>query len=185
MPNLTTIAKWAETLGISRQQGYAAVERCDIPVKDGKVDQDYATHLYNTGTRKRANHQRPAAPAGSALPSGGAGEGGAASSAKVPGYESSRARREAAEAQLAEIKLGEMGGKFLLKQDVENQAFGIARALRDGLMNCARRIAADVAGLSTAEECEEVIERELSSLLGNLAHSLKADLGVDVAEAVQ
>lgn len=182
MPNLTTIAKWAESLGISRQQGYVAIERCQIPVTDGKVDQEYATHLYTTGTRKRANAQRLA---DGSPPVGGAEGGGAEKPTKVPGYDSSRARREAAEAEKAEIQLAEMAGKFLLKQDVENQLFEIARALRDGLMNCARRIAADVAGRATAEECEDVIERELNALLENMAHSLQVDVGVDIAEAVE
>jgi hypothetical protein len=103
----------------------------------------------------------------------------------VPGYESSRARREAAEAEAAEIKLAEMAGKFLLKTDVEASTFEVARGLRDGLSNCARRIAAEVAALETPEACEAVVERELQALLESMAHGLKSDLGIDVGEAVQ
>jgi hypothetical protein len=44
-------------------------------------------------------------------------------------------------------------------------------------MNCALRIAADVAGLSSADECEAVIEREHRALLENMSHSLANKLG--------
>lgn len=177
MPNLTTIAKWAATLGISRQQGYEAIKRCQIPVQDGKVDVDYATHLYHANTRKRAG-----GPASSALPAGAApGPAGAEDvhePKKIPGYETSRARREAAEAHIAEMKEAELQGKFLVKADVSRELFEVARGLRDGLANCARRIAADVAPLTTAEECEAVIEREHRALLTSMTSAFRAMAGV-------
>ena len=49
----------------------------------------------------------------------------------------------------------------------------------------ARRIAAEVASLTTTEACEEVIDREITALLGSMSQSLRADLNVDVDEAVQ
>jgi hypothetical protein len=172
---MTTIAEWSKTLSISRQQGYEAIKRCEIPVTDGKVDPEYATHLYNRHTRKRAHGQRPDSLA-AAGPSAGAG--GPEPVAKIPGYETSRARREAAEATTAEIKLADLAGTFLVKAAVDSAVFEIARALRDGLMNCARRIAADVAPLTTAEECEAVIDREHRVLLESMAHSLGEKLKV-------
>ena len=183
--NLTTIAEWAKLQGISRQSAYDAVTRCGIPVTDGKVDPEYATLLYKKYTRPRANGQRADPLASGAPPSTPAGTGGPESVAKVPGYDTSRARREAAEAAAAEIKLAEMTGQFLLKSDVDSVAFEAARALRDGLMNCARRIAADVAPLRTAEECEEVIEREHRALLASLAHTFAERLKVQVEEGTE
>ncbi|MGB9110552.1 MAG: hypothetical protein WCC39_17835 [Telluria sp.] len=189
MPNLTTIAEWAETVGISRQSGYEAVKRCEIPVTDGKVDSEYATHLYRKNTRQRANGNRPDPSAGTAQPAGAAGSGGAGGaepkSGKTPGYDSSRARREAAEAELAELKLAEQAGKFLLRSDVDSCVFEVARAMRDGLMNCARRIAADVAPLTTADECEVVIDREVRILLESLAHAFDEKLGVQLEEITE
>jgi len=183
MPNLTTIAEWAATIPISRQSAYDAVKRCEIPVTDGKVDADYATLLYQKNTRQRANGNKPAPLANgvsSSSATGAGGTGGAEPQAKVPGYDSSRARREAAEAAQAEIKLAEMAGQFLVKSDVDSVVFEAARALRDGLMNCARRIAADVAPLRTAEECEEVIDREHRALLESLAHTFGERLDVQL-----
>lgn len=185
MPNLTTIAAWAETLGISRQSGYDAVKRCEIPVTDGKVDVEYATILYQRHTRQRANGNRPAPLASGAEPNAAAGAGGAGGTeppARVPGYETSRARREAAEATVAEIKLAEMAGQYLVKSDVDSVVFEVARALRDGLMNCARRIAADVAPLTTADECEAIIDREHRTLLESMAHTFDEKLGVQLED---
>ena len=180
--NLTTVAEWAKLQGISRQSAYDAVTRCSIPVADGKVDPEYATHLYKKHTRPRVNGQRPDPLANGAQPSTPAGTGGPESVAKVPGYDTSRARREAAEAAAAEIKLAEMSGQFLLKDDVDSAVFEAARSLRDGLLNCARRIAADVAPLRTAEECEEVIEREHRILLESMAHTFNERLDVQLEE---
>lgn len=180
MPNQTKIAKWAESLGISRQQGYAAVKRCAIPVTDGCVDTEYATHLYQRNTRGRANGKRPDVLATPSAPA----PGGAESEGRIPNYDSSRARREAAEAHLAEMKEAEMAGRYLVKTDVDAAVFEIARAIRDGLTNCARRIAADVSALSTAEECEVVIDREHRLLLKSMAHTLASRLNVGAEGAI-
>ena len=188
MPILTSIADWAKLIGISRQSAYEAVERCGIPVTDKKVDPDYATHLYQKHTRQRANGTRPAPLANEAQPDAAAGAGGMGGkepkSPGIPGYDSSRARREAAEATIAEIKLAEQAGKFLVKADVDAAVFEVARALRDGLTNCARRIAADVAPLVSPDECEAVIDREHRELLASLAHAFGKKLAVQLEGAV-
>jgi len=188
MPNLTTIAEWATSLGISRQSAYDAVKRCEIPVTDGKVDTEYATHLYRRNTRQRANGNRPDPLANGVPPSSAAGAGGAGGvepAAKIPGYNSSRARREAAEATVAEFKLAELAGQFLVKSDVDSAVFEAARALRDGLMNCARRIAADVAPLASADACEAIIDREHRALLESLVHTFDEKLAVQVQDAIE
>lgn len=176
MANLTSVAKWAESLGISRQQGYAAVKRCEIALTDGMVDAEYASILYHRHTRPRANGKRGAAPlAALMLTDNGAEQIG------IPNYDESRAKREAAEASIAEMKEAEMRGKYLLKTEVDSAIFEIARALRDGLNNCARRIAADVAGLASADDCEAVIDREHRALLESMTHRITTKLGASDA----
>lgn len=177
MPNLTTIAKWAESMGISRQQGYAAVKRCEIPVTDGQVDTEFATMLYKRHTRARAGSNPGKNGAFPAAPNGEDPAGAAAG-----GYETSRARREKAEAEIAEIKLAELSGKYLLKADVDAAVFEIVRALRDGMTNCGRRIASEVAGLADAGACEEVIDREHRQMLENMAHAFSVQAGVSLEE---
>jgi hypothetical protein len=180
MPNLTKIADWAASMGISRQQGYEAVKRCSIPVENGKLDPDVAGVLYQKHTRARANGKNAPFPAGA---DGGPGaDAPAGAKAKPAGYDTSRARREEAEAKISEMKLAEMQGKYLLKDDVAAVVFEIARALRDGLTNSARRIAADVAALTTGAECEAVVEREHRALLESMNHSLSAKLQLVVNE---
>jgi hypothetical protein len=174
MPNLTKIAAWAETIGISRQSAYDAVKRCAIPVEDGKIDPDVANVLYAKHTRARANAKNAAFPAGAGEKNGA--ETPAAAPKKVAGYDTSRAVREEAEARISQMKLAEMEGKYLLKTEVADAVFEITRALRDGLTNCARRIAADVAAFSTADECEAVIEREHRALLESMNHGLASQL---------
>lgn len=182
MANLTSVAKWAETLGISRQQGYAAVKRCSITVTDGMVDSEYASILYHRHTRPRANGKRVSAPAAPA--SAPAAAAGTDDHGSIPNYDESRAKREAAEASIAEMKEAEMRGKYLQKTEVDTAVFEIARAMRDGLTNCARRIAADVAALTSAEDCEVVIDREHRALLESMVHRITTRLGAStVTEA--
>ena len=178
MPNLTTIAKWAESIGISRQQGYAAVKRCEIPVTDGQVDTEYATILYERHTRPRANGKRPTPLEKASLPQRER-EG---ATARVPSYDASRARQAAADASMAEMKEAEVRGKYLLKADVEAAIYQAARGLRDGLMNCSRRIGADVAVLSDADACEALITREHRALLESMQHMLASSLALEPTE---
>jgi hypothetical protein len=185
MPNLISVAAWAKTLGISRQSAHPHVKRLGIPIVDGKIDADYATALYKKNTRQRVNENKHPPPDGKAPASGAAdrvGIGGGDAPDEVPAYDVSRARREAAEATKAEIEAAKLADTFLDKADVDACMFEVARAMRDGLMNCARRIAADVASLTTADECEAVIETEHRTLLESMAHTLAEKLGVKLDE---
>ena len=80
-------------------------------------------------------------------------------------HQVARTRREIAEANIAEIKEAELKGRYIEKTAVDRAVFEAARGLRDGLTNCSRRMAAEVAALSTPNECEIVIAKELRHLL--------------------
>lgn len=77
-----------------------------------------------------------------------------------PGYNAFRAKREKADAQIAEMTAAKMAGELVLREDVARGMFEVARELRDRLTSCASRVAAEVASLATAEACQQVIERE-------------------------
>jgi len=182
---MITVAAWARTLGISRQSAAEAVARCGIPVVDKKIDADKATALYKKNTRQRVNENKHPVSGAPAPAARGAGARARARheadpSDDVPAYDHSRARREAAEATKAEIEAAEAADMYLEKADVDSCMFEVARALRDGLTNCARRIAADVSALATADECEAVIEREHRTLLETMAHTLAEKLAVQM-----
>jgi hypothetical protein len=83
-----------------------------------------------------------------------------------------RTRREIAEANMAEIREAELAGKYVEKEDVERAVFEAARGFRDGLANCSRRLAAEVATLTTPAECEAVIAKELRHLLDAFSRQL-------------
>ncbi len=57
---MLTVTAWSTEMSISKQAGYLAVKRCGIPIVDGKVDADLATHLYRNRTRYRVNSARMA-----------------------------------------------------------------------------------------------------------------------------
>jgi hypothetical protein len=77
-----------------------------------------------------------------------------------------------------------MEGRYLLKDDVNAAVFEAARMLRDGLTNCARRMAGDVVGLAGAEEVEVVIDREHRLLMESLAQALRDKLQIDEEEVL-
>ena len=98
-------------------------------------------------------------------------------------HDAARTRREVAEADLAELKLQTQRGLMVLKSEVDSSVFEISRAIRDGLTNCARRIAADVAGLDAAPDCEVVIDREHRALMQNMVKQFTDRLVVTATEA--
>ena len=83
-----------------------------------------------------------------------------------------RTRREIAEANIAEMKEAELSGKFIEKTAVDRAVFEASRGLRDGMTNCSRRLAAEVATLTTPTECEQVISKELRHLLDAFSRQL-------------
>lgn len=95
-----------------------------------------------------------------------------------------RTRLMISDANMAKMKELDMEGKLRKKSEVDSEAFEVARALRDGLTNCARRIAAEVSALSSADECEAVIDREHRALLENMWTQLTNKLKVSVPESV-
>lgn len=83
-----------------------------------------------------------------------------------------RTRREIAEANMAEIKEAELSRRYVEKTAVDRAVYEAARGLRDGMTNCSRRLAAEVATLATPAECEAVIAKELRHLLDSFSRQL-------------
>jgi hypothetical protein len=98
--------------------------------------------------------------------------------AGIEDLDEARTRLMIADANMAEMKEAEMQGKLRKKAEVDSKAFEVARALRDGLTNCARRIAAEVSALSSADDCEAVIDREHRTMMDNMWTQLTNELKV-------
>jgi hypothetical protein len=87
-------------------------------------------------------------------------------------HDKARTRREIAEANLAELREGELSRELVRRADIEKASYEAARALRDGLSNCAKRLGATVAVLTTPEECAAAIEREHRTLLQSWSRTM-------------
>lgn len=95
-------------------------------------------------------------------------------------FDAARTREKIATANLAEIEEAALRGMYLVKTDFERYLFNAGRMLRDTLANCARRIGAEVSGLTTAEACEAVIDREHRAALASFAQLLRHTLKIEV-----
>jgi hypothetical protein len=191
-PNLLTQAEYArsrkarELPGGSREAVRKAVEEKRISVfgPDKLIDAHLADSQWERNTRARVGQ----AAAGSAESVEAAAGGAESRPADLPaaqpvvesGYNEARTRRERAEADEAEMRTAKMRGAMVMREDVDRAMFEIGRELRDRLMACARRIAAEVASVNTAEGCEAVIEREHRIVLELLVTNFREKVGAPV-----
>lgn len=194
-PKLLTQAEYSRSRearglsGGSREAVRKAVAEGRISVfgPDRLVDQQLADLQWERNTRARATTKPASEP-----PADLAGTGGHATPDAVPavaqapaaaapapdtGYTAARARRELAEAEQSEIALAKLRGDLVLREDVDRAFREIGREIRDRLMAAARRTAAEVSSLTSAEACERVIDREHRVALELLTTSFREKLG--------
>lgn len=174
----------ARELGVSRQAVHDLVKRNIIPKdKDGMIDVELAkiallNRVRPSGKTTAAIQDTPPPAATSSAPQEPLDE-----NAEITSYHVAKTLREAAEAQIARLKLGEMQGKLIEKTAVDRAIFEAARGLRDGMTNCSRRLAAEVATLTTPTECEEIISKELRHLLDAFSKQLAQKIAPTEAAA--
>lgn len=183
-PQKLTESGLARDLGVSRQAVHDLVKRSILSKdKDGLIDVEMAkiallNRVRPSGKTTTNLSETPAAESAPPPPPTDTDE-----KSEITSYHVAKTLREAAEAQIARHKLAEMQGKVVNKSDMDSGIFEIARAIRDGLTNCARRIAADVAGLDTAPACEAVIDREHRALMENMVKQFTDRLNANPTEA--
>jgi hypothetical protein len=200
-PTLLTQAEYARHRkarglpGGSREAVRKAVDEGRISTINGLIDPAVADIQWEQNTRARVSPQAvattptpaPTAAPGADLvaqaaadPQAAAAPAAAAADKPAPadnGYTALRARREKADAEIAEMNSAKMAGALVLREDVDRAIFEIGRELRDRLASCARRVAAEVSSLATAEACEEVIDREHRIVLELLVTSFREKVG--------
>ena len=186
-PQKLTEAGMARELGVSRQAVHDLVKRSILQKDDkGMIDVESAKVAL-------INSMRPSGKTASALQDFEPATQATATpplvqplltapdqDPEITNYHIAKTLREAAEAQIARLKLDEMRGKFLVKNDFERHLFNAGRMLRDTLTNCARRIGAEVSGLTTAEDCEAVIDREHRAALASFSQQLRITLKIEI-----
>jgi len=194
-PKLLTQAEYARSRearglsGGSREAVRKAVaeQRISVFGPDRLVDQQLADMQWQRNTRARATTKPATEPNADHGAAGGhdAPDAATQAAAQAPGpaaapdtgYTAARARREMAEAEQAEIALAKLRGDLVLRDDVERAFREIGREIRDRLMAAARRTAAEVSSLASAEACERVIDREHRVALELLTTSFREKLG--------
>lgn len=170
-------AELARMLGVARQSLNELVKRGIIPIdKDGLIDVELAKAALLQRVHPGAKTATTAAigtsvPAQKPAPNDKPATDKASEETQLS-YHVAKALREAAEAQIARLKLAEMRHEVVKKSEVDRAAFEAARALRDGLTNCSRRLGATVAVLTTPDECTAAIEREHRTLLQSWAKTM-------------
>lgn len=189
---LITKTAYARLRGCDEKAVRKAVAEGRISLINGKIDPAVADIQWARNTRARVSQAAPST-ADSQLPIDGdldtqldqsqsASVAGKATA--EPGYMQFRSRREEADAQIAEMNAAKMRGSMLNRQDVDRAMFEIGRELRDQLTSCARRIAAEVASINSAEGCEAVVDREHRIVLELLVTSFREKVGASAKAGV-
>jgi Zn-dependent protease with chaperone function len=106
----------------------------------------------------------PPAPPAAAAAGGGRGDGDG-------DYWKSRARREEAEAELAELKLSEQRGELVRAADVRAAYAKKAAALREALLQIPARLAAVLAAETDHSKCHDTLQLELHQVLAQVTEA--------------
>lgn len=137
------------------------------------IDPEVADIQWAKNTRARADSRAPGADRHAAGTDGAAAAGDAPSApasgqAALPldDYTASRARRERADAERAEIEVAKMAGRLVDREQVEQAVFDAFRSLRDRLLAVPRRCASAVVGMVDVRDIELAIADELRRALG-------------------
>jgi hypothetical protein len=168
--------------GGSREAVSKAIEEGRISTIGGKIHAALADDEWARNTRARQSPQASGASGASGQQPLVEGSSPAVDPpASVPAapsdYTAARTRREQAEAETAEIELRRKKGELVLREDVDRAFFEMFREVRDRLAATAKRTAAEVSSLTSAEACETVIEREHKIVLELLTQSFREKVG--------
>jgi len=86
-----------------------------------------------------------------------------------------KARREQAEAQLAELELAEKRGEIMAVGEHKRVLFALARTVRDAVLQISSRSAALVAATDDRQQCQAILDAEVRKVLEQLAAWRPAD----------
>lgn len=176
--NLISQAEYAKRRGCSEAAVSKAISKKRISLIDGKIDPSVADMQWSMNTRVRAGSGRsPGGPAGSveqlALVPGADGTGDKpAAETTAPGgddYWKSRSRREAAEAELAEMDLATKRGELIQVKAVELVWSAALASAREHLLQVRARLAPLLAVESETFQIEQLLDLEHNKALNFLS----------------
>ena len=185
---LISQAEYARRRGCTEGAVRRAVRDGRIALFDGKVDPVAADAQWARNTRPRAGSEPGAGAAGPGL---GAEAGGGASAGAPErededgsgGYWVSKARREAAEADLAEMKLAEQRRSLISVKAVSDQLALDYATTREGLLQLPSRMGSTLAAETDPAAVERLLRTEIHQALTRLAGAADAVLRADESAA--
>ena len=173
-------AEYARMRGVSKQAVGKAVASGRIRLVDGMIDVDEANREWRRNTdqglqrdpeairngKAEAAESRAAAPTRRRAPAEDVGD----DDAGAPGtlFQTHRAIREAWNAKLARLKVEELSGQLVRRDEVREELFRVGRKIRDMLAGIPDRCAPVVAGIDNADDCRRVIDDEIKRALDEL-----------------
>lgn len=181
---LISKSAYARLRGCDEKAVRKAINEGRISLIDGKIDPTVADIQWARNTRARASQSTPAAAGASgdllgALPSPALGDAPPAPATPIQsdGYTAARARREIADAETAEIQLRKLRGDVLITADVARAGFEIGREIRDAMESATNSLAGELAPLTSAEACAEVLRRHNRALQDLLSKCFREKIG--------
>lgn len=184
MPQVTlmTQAEYAAHRGVSHVAVHKAIKEGRISTIGGKIDPKVADIQWAQNTRPRANRRRtthvqhggrdgvsaPAVPPmPQQVPASKAAQ--AAAALEADDYWVSRARREAAEAAIAEMRRAEMDGRLVSVEAVRSVMARRLTATREALLQIPHRLASVLAAEADADRVAHVLDDAIRHALSELA----------------
>jgi hypothetical protein len=161
-----TQAQYARHRGCSKVAVGKAVKAQRISLVNGLIDPAVADIQWKANSRARAT-ATPAAEQPSLLQA--LAQTSASEAPASDGYTVSRNRREAADAEMAELKLAEQQG-LLIRVDAVKAALAAAfTSTRDNLLQIPSRLSAIMAAETDAAKVHELLQAELYRALEGMA----------------
>jgi hypothetical protein len=161
---LVSQSEYARRRGCTEGAVRRAVRDGRIALIDGKLDPVAADAQWARNTRPRAGSEPAAAPLTAAPDRDGEDDGN--------GYWASKARRESAEADLAELKLAEQRGQLVRADEVRAAHAKRLAGLREALLQIPARLAAVMAAENSQAACHDKLQAEIHGVLASVsAHS--------------
>lgn len=171
---LISQAEYSRRRGVDPTSVRDAIKGGRISLISGMIDPVVADAQWAANTRRRIHasddatgptrqpQQSAAAPASPPAPVQTYG---------IPDYQESRARREAAEAELAELRLAEEQGELIRADAVRSALSRRAAGLRDAILQVPSRLAAVLAPENDPARIHELLAAELRSVLLQLTEA--------------
>jgi hypothetical protein len=179
---LISQADYAKRRGVSQVAVHKAVKAGRITLIEGRIDPAVADIQWQANTRTRVSAKPPPHPGaahgagdarGPTLAAVQAQAGahlGAHDGADADGgdYWASRARREKAEAALAELKLEEARGSLVRADDIRATLARRAATFREALLQIPARLSAQLVAETNQAKVHALIDHELRTAMAHL-----------------